>query len=42
MAEICVLVKSSPKWENILERMQRNFEGNLDPDTDKYSALDKL
>ena len=22
--------------------MQRNFEGNFDPDTDKYSALDKL
>ena len=42
MAEICVLVKCLPKRENILERMQRNFQGNLDPDTDKYSALDKL
>ena len=32
--EICVFVKYSPKRENILGRMQENF----DPDTDKFSA----
>ena len=42
MREICVLVKYSPKRENILERMQENFERNFDPDTYKFSALDKL
>ena len=42
LREICVLVKYSPKRENILGRMQENFEGNVDPDTDKYSALEKL
>ena len=40
--EICVLVKYSPKRENILGRMQENFEGYFDPDTDKFSAVEKL
>ena len=34
--------KCSPKWTNILGKIQKNFEGNFDPDTDKFSALDKL
>ena len=42
LREVCVLVKYSPKRENILGRMQENFEGNFDPDTDKSSALQKL
>ena len=40
--EICVLVKYSPKRENNLGRMQENFEGNFDPDTEKFPALEKL
>ena len=40
--EIFVLVKYSPKQENILERMQENFEGNFDPDTVKISVLETL
>ena len=40
--EIYFLVKYSPKRENILRRMQENFEGNFDPDTDKFLALDNL
>ena len=40
--EISVLVKYSPKRENILGRMQENFEGSFDPDSDKFSALEKL
>ena len=40
--KIYFLVKYSPKRENILERMQENFEGNFDPDTDKFLALDNL
>ena len=40
--EICVIVKYSPKRKNILERMQENFEGNFDPDTNKFSALEEL
>ena len=36
--EICVFVKYSPKRENILGRMQENFEENFDPDTHKFSA----
>ena len=39
---ICALVKYSPKRENILGRMQEKFEGNFDPDTDRFSALEKL
>ena len=40
--EIYFLVKYSPKRENILRRTQENFEGNFDPDTDKFLALDNL
>ena len=40
--DICVLVHYSPKWENVFGRMQENFKGNFDPETDKFLALDKL
>ena len=40
--KICVFIKCSLKREKILERMQENFEGNFDPDTDKFLALEKL
>lgn len=39
--EICVLIKYSPKREEILGRMQEKFEGNFDSDTDKFSLLEK-
>ena len=42
MRDICVLVKYSRKQGNILGRMPENFEGNFDPDTDKFSAREKL
>ena len=42
VTEICVLFNYSPKRENILGRMQENFEGNFVPATDKFSALEKL
>ena len=32
----------SPKRENVLGKTQENFEGNFDPDTDKFLALEKL
>ena len=38
--DICVLVHYSPKWENVFGRMQENFIGNFDPETDKFLALD--
>ena len=40
--EIYVLVKYSPKREIILGRMQENFEGIFNSDTDKFSAQEKL
>ena len=40
--EICVIVKYSPKPENILGRMPENFEGNFGPDTEKFWAPEKL
>ena len=42
MREICVLVKYSLKRGNISWRMQKSFEGNADPDTDKFLTLEKL
>ena len=30
------------KYFFMLGRMQNNFEGNFDPNTDKFSALEKL
>ena len=38
--EICVLVKYSPKRENILGIMQENFEGYFNPHTEE--KLEKL
>ena len=32
----------SPKRENVSGKTQENFEGNFDPDTDKFLALEKL
>ena len=40
--KICVLVKYSPKRESILGTMYEKFERNFDPNTDKFSALEKL
>ena len=40
--EICILANYSPKRENILGRMQENFEGNFDSYTDNFLALEKL
>ena len=40
--EICVLVKYSRKRENILGRMQENFEENFGPDIKTFSAVEKL
>ena len=44
VGEICVLVKFSPKGENLLGELQENIEGDFENEVEKQKpiSLDKL